>query len=548
MIRTLLGILLCSASLVSYAKNLSLDTLANGNGAVLFQFSNDYPVIYPGTIGPQISVTLADSDGKTLHFLQPSNTGFRSTLSYLGALPPGRYRFVDFQAVPCKILCPGAYLPPPDNLPEFEIAAGRVRYLGTIGFAMLSNAYSTQPSAFRKYWGWTHSPQPGESLRMLMGYPDLSNFQNSVDNGWAGTDSAGSDGMRLQLKTLSYGMFGASDYDNDGFYFASHNGMIKRFRAGNAIALIDTGHDFMVTSVRELTPGHIFTTSEAGLVRYSDDDGKTWQDRSAGIEYGVAANAVVLAEDEVAFTLQKGDRVLLYRGAPSSGNWRKIAEFPLVFATWTGLPGAQPELFHYQGTLVLTLPSRKLAVISLADESSELRDPPGSIAMAKLSADGVLRCSCAKSIAISPYESRDYGKTWAPADFSRFLNLPEFHDSLNGFSYQGAVFSAKNTGLSFTRDGGKTWEFSNYPDLGRAWWQPSYSRDGNVMLLYSVSSLGNTAFQVLKTSLDGGKNWQAVSSRQGWLYPPVPEGNGTAPAPPALPETPIAPAPPPPKT
>ena len=537
--------LLFSQTLMAKSEPTPAEALAAGQAAVLFQVSNDYPVIIPGAYGPQISVTRADSDSKTLHYLQATGKGFRTTKSFLGTLPPGRYRFVDFEAVPCKILCGQPYLPPPTNMPEFEVNAGRIRYLGTLGFAMLSNSYSTQPSAFRKYWSWAHTPPPAEGPRMLLAYPELNAFRQSIDSGWAGPDNAGSNGLRLQLKTISYGMFGASDYGDDGFYFGSHNGMVKRVRAGSSTALIDTGHDFMVTSVRELAPGRIFITAEASTLRYSDDDGKTWQDRSAGIDYGVAANAVVIGHDEMVFTVQKDDRVLLYRGNPSTGSWRKIAEFPLVFATWTGLPGAQPELFHHNGTLVLTLPSRKLAVITLADERSELRDPPGSIAMAKLSADGVLRCSCAKSIAVSPYESRDYGKTWVPASFSRFLYLPEFHDSQNGFSYQGAVFSAKNTGLSFTRDGGTTWEFSNYPDLGRAWWQPSYSRDGKTMLLYSVSNFGNTAFQVLKTSIDSGKTWQRLPSRQGWLYPPMPSGNGTAPVSPAPPAPPSAPPPPP---
>jgi hypothetical protein len=541
--RLIAGMLLSWQAGVLQAKDLPIESIANGNGTVLFQFSNDFPVLYTGAYAPQISVTRADGDGKTLHYLQGGTPGFRTTQSYLGALPPGRYRFVDFQAVPCKILCPGALLPPPSNLPEFEIAAGRIRYLGTLGLAMLSNGYQTQVADFRKYWSWTHTPAAGESLRMLRAYPAMSAYTDRVDNGWTGTDTATQTGLRWQLKTLSYGMFGASDYGDDGFYFGSHNGMVKRFRPGSAIELMDTGHDFMVTSVRELAPGQLFTTAEAGLLHYSSDHGKTWQDRSAGIDYGIAANAVVLGEDEVAFTLQKGDTVQLYRGAPSTGSWRKIAEFPLVFATWTGLPGAQPELFHHNGTLVLTLPSRKIAVIDLATGTSALRDPPGSISTAKLSADGVLRCACAKSIAISPYESRDYGQTWAPASFSRFLNLPEFHDALNGFSYQGAVFSAKKTGLSFTRDGGKTWDFNNYPDLGQAWWQPSYSRNGKVLLLYSVSNFGTTAFQVLKTSVDGGKSWQPVTRRLGWLYPPgPPPSKYISPAPP---EPPTLPAPPP---
>jgi hypothetical protein len=521
MLRTFLATLFLCLSIPVAAKLQSRTELASGEGAVMFQLSNDFPSYLPGSTGPLISVERVGSNGKDIYFLEAGRTGFRTTLSYLGALPAGTYRVIDFQGVPCKILCAGPTLPPPEGFPEFEVNAGHMRYLGTIGLAILSNSFNSASDGFKKYWSWHSAPDVAEGKRLMQAYPELTTYSGNLDTGWVRADSAKSQIDRLMIKTISFGMQGATDYGEDGFYFSSHNGMIKRYKPGKAIELIDTGHDFMVTSVRELAPGRIFTTAEAGILRYSDDEGRTWQDRANGIEFGLAANAVIIGNDDVAFTVQKNETVLLYRGAPSTGNWKKIAEFPLVFATWTGLPGAQPELFHHQGKLVLTLPSRKLAVIDLTDNSAELRDPPGSIGMFKLSADGVLRCSCAKTIAISPYESRDFGKTWAPAEFSRFLYLPEFHDSMNGFSYQGAVFSAKNTGLSFTRDGGKTWDFTNYPEIGRSWWQPSYSRNGQVLMLYSLSMFGSTALQSTKLSQDGGKTWSAIPNRLVWLYPPL---------------------------
>ena len=533
MLRALLALVLLGLCPALAAKTPPVnEALAGGQGAVLFQLSNDFPTVFPGALIPQISVIPSGSDGKTVYFLEGSSNGFRTTRSYLGALPPGRYQFVDFQAVDCKMLCSGPAVPAPTDMPEFEITAGRVRYLGTIALAMLSNTVSTNPNAFRNYWSWNHRPEPKEANRMMRAYPALSSFAASLDSGWHGTEAATAEMGRIQMKARSYGMLGPTGFGEDGFYFSSHNGMIKRYRPGGALELLDTGHDLMVTSVRELAGGHLFTTGEAGMLRYSADGGMTWVDRGDGLPFGLATNAVAIGDDEVAFTLQQNDAVSLYRGKASGGEWRKIGDFPLVFATWTGLPGAQPELFHHHGTLVLTLPSRKLAVIDLASDTSELRDPPGSIATAKLSADGVLRCACAKSIATSPYESRDYGKTWTSAAFDRFLGLPEFHDAQNGFSYQSAPFSAKKSGLSFTRDGGRTWDFTHHPDLSRSWWQPAYSRNGKVLMLHSISYFGQTALQVVKTSVDGGKTWQPLSgpllwpnapaSAQPTAYPPSP--------------------------
>lgn len=544
MLRAVLAILLLGLCPALAAKTVPInEALGNGQGAVLFQLSNDFPAVLPGALTPQISVMPVGSDGKTLFFLDGSSSGYRTTRSYLGALPPGRYRFVDFQAVDCKILCAGPALPAPGNMPEFEISAGRIRYLGTIALAMVSKDYSTDPDAFSNHWSWKHRPEMAEATHMLGAYPELSAFSERVDSGWYGIETPAAETARIQMKAGSYGMLAVTDYGEDGFYFTSHNGMIKRYRPGGFLELLDTGHDLMVTSVRELADGRVFATGEAGMLRYSADGGMHWIDRGEGIPFGLAANAVAIGTDEVAFTLQRNDTVSLYIGKASQGAWRKLADFPLVFATWTGLPGAQPELFHHSGTLVLTLPSRKIAVIDLATGTSELRDPPGSIATAKLSADGVLRCSCAKTIAVSPYESRDYGKTWTPAAFSRFLGLPEFHDAQNGFSYQSAVFSAKNTGLSFTRDGGKTWDFTNYPDLSRSWWQPAYSRNGKVLMLYSISFFGQTALQIVKTSVDDGKTWQRLSGPVRWPNAPA-SALPTDPDP--MPKDDVSPPPPPP--
>lgn len=548
MLRALLAaILLCLCTPLAAKSPPVNEALGSGQGAVLFQLSNDFPMVFPGALIPQISVTPAGSDGKTLYFLDGNGAGFRTTRSYLGALPPGRYRFVDFQAVDCKVLCAGPALPAPADMPEFEISAGRIRYLGTIALAMVSTSATTDPAAFRNYWSWTHTPGAAEAKHMLGAYPDISAFSASLDSGWAGNEGPTAEMNRIQMKARSYGMLGATDYGEDGFYFSSHNGMIKRYKPGGALEFLYTGHDLMVTSVRELPGGAVFTTGEAGVVRYSADGGMTWTDRSDGIPFGLTANAAVVGEDEVAFTLQKNETVSLYLGKASQGAWRKLADFPLVFATWTGLPGAQPELFHHNRTLVLTLPSRKIAVIDLATGNSSLRDLPGSIATAKLSGDGVLRCACAKSIATSPYESRDYGQTWTPATFNRFLGLPEFHDAQNGFSYQSAPFSAKKSGVSFTRDGGKTWDFTHHPDLSRSWWQPAYSRSGKVLMLYSISFFGQTALQIVKTSVDDGKTWQTLNGPLRWPNAPASvQPTGLSPVPtPVAPIGPPAPPPPP---
>ena len=92
MLRAFLAVVLLGLCPALAAKTPPVnEALAGGQGAVLFQLSNDFPAVFPGALIPQISVIPSGSDGKTVYFLEGSSNGFRTTRSYLGALPPGRY-------------------------------------------------------------------------------------------------------------------------------------------------------------------------------------------------------------------------------------------------------------------------------------------------------------------------------------------------------------------------------------------------------------------------------------------------------------------------
>src|SRR5205085_10467931 len=107
--------------------------------------------------------------------------------------------------------------------------------------------------------------------------------------------------------------------------------------------------------------------------------------------------------------------------------------------------------------------------------------PPGSIGLFSFSADGVMRCTCIRSIAANPWDSHDFGRTWTDSPIDRWMLLPVFRDADVGFSFKGALFSKKNTAVMQTHDGGKTWTPSTPPTAG-GWWRPAYSADGSVML------------------------------------------------------------------
>ncbi|TXH65810.1 MAG: exo-alpha-sialidase [Lysobacteraceae bacterium] len=492
--------------------------LKEGEGAVLFHLVNNFPAASSvGYLTSPVQVQRVDADAKKLT-VGVDLTGMLTTVNYIGVLPAGRYRLYDFQPrIGCWV-CKHPDFPPIATMPDFEVRAGEVSYLGTIQLSIVS--YPLDEKKPRKVsWGWDETPDMALGQRMFAALqPTLTAMP--LRSGWAESREPGHDERwRAAIRSESQGMVIGGRYGRDGFYFGAQNGVVKRWRPGTDIEMLDTGSSFLLVSALETPGGVLLASGEASTLRSSSDGGRTWADRGATLPYGQVANLISIDDGNgVAFTVTSGGRVIVYRGQADTGDFRPFAEFEMKFAFWTGLPGVMPQLFRHGERLVLTLPSRKFAVIDLATGASEALDPPGSIGNFKMNPDGTLWCTCAKSIAFSPYVSKDFGKTWQASEISRFMMLPEFFDAERGFSYQGAIFSAKKTGVARTADGGKTWELTHEPDINLAWWAPAYSADGSVMLLHSLQVFGNHGMTLSKYSLDGGTTWQRVPDRMSWAY------------------------------
>lgn len=489
-----------------------------GEGAVYFQFSVNFPR-GPNSPAwaPIVAVEREDGAGPA-YYLDGAVQGLQSTFAYAGVLPAGRYRFRNFWAEVCYVLCAKPMTPPPADMPVFEVTQGRVTYLGTV-LVSRTATFEGKKRVTHVSWGWRDRPDPVAGAALLArSHPAFAGVP--VEAGWSGPDSGATQRLN-DIRLESAAMILSGRDGDDGFWFGSLNGVVQRWRPGeDGVTVYDTGTDHMLGSVVTASDGSfIAAAGEGGTVRYSDDDGRSWKDGGAGLPFGVVSNLLALGGREFALTVALKDDVRVFRGEPG-GTWREVARLPMKFAIWTGSPGVQPQAFLHGSTLVLTLPSRKFAVIDLANGTSEVRDPPGSIAAFKVSPDGTLWCTCAKTIAYSPWVSRDFGRTWSPADFSRFMVLPEFADPKHGFSYQGAILNADRTGLATTADGGLTWTMRPLPDADLAWWQPAYSRNGKIMLLHSLQAFGGLALQMTRYSADDGDTWTYVPRRVRWAHPP----------------------------
>lgn len=529
-IRFLLVGCLWLISATAYASLQPDDKFNRGEGAVVFTVTVDYPssanvnAIAPLLL-PTVTVQSVDGDKPRLYFLNYRLEGLQSVRAYGGSLPPGRYRFYDFAGHSCALtlVCRGPTIPAPAEMPEFTVSEGQISYLGTISFAAIVKSDVTNLKDMEQRWAWSNSPDLVSGRRLISAmYHELAEQTDKIVAGWSSTPDkfAATRKLQAEMRFRSSGYYQASSFGQDGFYFGAQNGVIKRWSPLDGLKLIDTGSDFPIRTVAAQNDGRILAGGEGTTLLYSPDGGRTWQDAAVGLPFGIITKIVRINDEEVVFSLLQKETASLYRGHFGASTWTKLGEFQAHFAFWTGFPGALPELFVQGQDLVMSLPSKQGVHLRLDGGQPRVFALPGGIQSFSYTLDGVMRCRCARSIAVNPFESRDMGRTWQPADLDRYLLLPVFKSSLEGFSYQGALFSKTKSGVVVTQDGGKAWEKVSGMGNGN-WWAPTYSADGSRMLLTGVLMLTNSAMDMVQTSADGGKTWSLLDGPREWLYPPI---------------------------
>ena len=456
LVRAVLGALLLFA-LNAHAKKPGQDTLLPGQGAVLLTVSVDYPNAGNanafGHLIPALELERVDGGEPRKVQLQPALAGLQVGRGYGGAMAPGRYRVAS--------LCGscGDWLEPQagEDLPEFTVVAGQTSFLGTVMVSAVRTAEKKKPWKLR--WAWNAQPDAHIGARLLQGlYPGLAGATTLSLDGWQGTPEAAAKAaeIRLAIKTGTAGLVEPSPHGASGFHFGANNGVIKRWTPGAGLQLIDTGSPFHLRSVVAGSQGQLMAGGEAGTLLYSADDGRTWTDVAGELPYGLVVQVKSVGDDEVVFTLLHGETVSLYRGRLGENRWERLAEQALEFKFWTGLPGMYPDL-HVRGrSLALTLPSKKAMYLDLDSGERHGFDLPGSVQAFSFSADGVMRCRCARSIAVNPWESRDLGRTWTASSLDRFMLLPVFRNESVGYTYKGAWLDPKSPRIFTTQDGART--------------------------------------------------------------------------------------------
>ncbi len=113
---------------------------------------------------------------------------------------------------------------------------------------------------------------------------------------------------------------------------------------------------------------------------------------------------------------------------------------------------------------------------------------------------------------VALYKTTDGGLTWAEINTGNSINLSTFYWNIKAFSENKYVLVSKS-GIMETEDGGTTWSRKNFP-FGKeeAYSDISY-QDENTWYIACVgpsTGLGDTRFNVLYKTTDGGDSWKKI--------------------------------------
>jgi photosystem II stability/assembly factor-like uncharacterized protein len=428
------------------------------------------------------------------YMLRPTLDDTTRTAVYAAGLPPGSYRFIRFSSQQCGAICLNAWLDVGPEFSRFEIESGRLTDLGVI---IQSTAPGERGKALLAHDSAADHPETPEIVHELI--PDIAQLTQERPLSWTAA-SVPIDMAKLRNYTLTHsvGLVSPHPLEGGGFIYGTANGVLVESTPGHRLVSYDVGARSSIETVLVGGKGDWLVGGELGLLRISRDHGRTWQSIRGNIPFGVVVDLCEWHGEIIATTL-RGKDVYIHAAAAGSSEWRELAHYQMDLNSFWDIPGVRAASFVVDDGLITTLPGRKMAYLDLNTGQSDIRALPGAIQMFSVSADGVLRCRCAATIAVNPYESVDRGKTWKDSSASRFMMMPTFRDDKHGVAFKGAMFAHPK--MVYTNDGGLTWvESMDAPANTR---QLFYSKDG------SVAYLG-TPYGTFWATRDDGKTWQSL--------------------------------------
>lgn len=471
--------------------------LTGQEGAVVFKFiTNGNQAMDPAEtlssitlkrdVAPGVKPTAQDEA-----ILQRTRAVTSTTAVFSGMVAPGRYRLSHANGFRGNI----TYTYPMSNMPAyFEVKKGEVTLLGTLVVQALEGdrfvvghvppeAELTQtfealfPALAQQTRGRpVHTFEPSAELTRRQQIASRARDLPTVYNGPA-TDADGS--------ILAGGKMGRVVWHKPGE---------SRWR----VLQLDTWKE--VLSVRSYRGG-LLAAGEEGLLRYSKDEGKTWQALTPP-DQGLIAAAEPLSNGKVIALVRRDTTWTAYATSdPLAGGWRKIGSFAQSHSL--NVPWQNAIALAGGNRAGIMMPNGDFHVVDGNSETIQRHTTGLSTLGAQVLPDGMLLVR-GTIMTASTLASTDGGKTWTDLKTSRFVTAITFADRQTAYAVgpvDPGVFSGPMA-LMVSRDGARTWTKSGEVPGGL----PHNTRS----LVYDRTDRALLAFlqngQVLR-STDEGKNW-----------------------------------------
>jgi photosystem II stability/assembly factor-like uncharacterized protein len=471
-------------------------TLTGQEGAVVFKFiTNGASAFDPAETLSSITLKRelapgAKATAQDTAILRRTREMTHSTAVFSGMVAPGRYSLSHASGT----LVNTTYTFPLGGFGRFEVKGGAVSLLGT---------FLVQPLEGARFVVGHVAPDSELTQTFATLFPALA--QQTRDQPIltlepsAELDRRRSLASQFRQMTAAYNGLQATA---DGHLLAgSKMGRVIWRKAGERrwrAFQLDTWKE--VLSVRPYRGG-LLAAGEEGLLRFSANEGKTWQALTPP-EPGLVA----LAEP-----LPNGKVVALVR---RNATWKAFVSNDPVAGRWRSLGSFEQERslnVQWQSALTLTsgnragvlMPNGEYLVVDGDTEAIERRSTGVSVFGAQAMSDGMLVVqggTLARSTLVSP----DGGRTWTDLNTSRFISAITFANPKTAYAI-GAVdpgIFAGTYALMVSRDGAKTWTKAGEVPGGR----PGDTRS----LLVDPSDGALLAFmhngRVMR-STDEGKSW-----------------------------------------
>ena len=425
--------------------------------------------------------------------LKPDLTTTSRSAVYLGTLPPGRYHFVKFSSQSCGAMCINENITVNERFGRFNVRPQQLTDLGVI----VQTPTTQDRKVVLAHVDADDKQLEDELVRDLA--PALAPMLDRPRLGWR--EDGGSAPMPLlagYAKAASHGFVQPKEAAPGFFIYGTANGAVGGWNAAaNTTTQFDLGTNRSVEAVLVAKNGAWLAGGELSLLVQSDDQGRTWRSIRGNLPLGLVTD-IHEWHGDIFVTMLRGQEVRVFAMQDGSARWRMLGQYRMDVG-FLDIQGVRPRSLLMDDQLVTLVPGRKLAVLDLATETGEQRDLPGAVQQLSASEDKVLRCKCSGGIGVNPWESRDLGKTWRPADLSRYIQQPVFRDRLHGVAFESAVFSSAR--LVHTIDGGKTWTPS--ADIGAPISSLFYRRDQAAV--YAASPYG-----AVWESKNDGRSWRRL--------------------------------------